>query len=325
MKKLLAILMSAVIALSIAACGAEKDAKSLGGDSSTWGPGDSSKVEIPDPFVDCETLDEAKEKAGFDMIIPDAIDGYDSRKIYAIEKELISVVFVNDKDGQICFRKGVGEADVSGDFTEYAETEQVNMGGTTITLKGSDGKANLAVWAKDGYAYSISSTEEVNKVTMTDLVTTVNDDMAIGGDPSTWGPGNQADVEIPNPFTDCYTLKEAEELAGFSLKAPETAAGSFSRTFRVMVSGDMLEILYFNGKEITASVRKAPGAEDISGDNNEYAQANTVSVDGAEVTMRGNNGMVYLAIWNTGGYTYSVNVTNGISSNGMMALVSEIH
>ena len=216
--------MSAVIALSIAACGAEKDTKSLGGDSSTWGPGDSSKVEIPDPFVDCETLDEAKEKAGFDMIIPDAIDGYDSRKIYAIEKELISVVFVNDKDGQICFRKGVGEADVSGDFTEYAETEQVNMGGTTITLKGSDGKANLAVWAKDGYAYSISSTEEVNKVTMTDLVTTVNDDMAIGGDPSTWGPGNQADVEIPNPFTDCYTLKEAEELAGFSLKAPARSA-----------------------------------------------------------------------------------------------------
>ena len=106
MKKILAFAMATAMALSIAACGAGKP---TGGN-----PANKSNVEIPNPFVDCETMEEAQEKAGFDMALPDTIDGYDSRKISVIEKELISVIFVNDKDGQICFRKGVGEKDEIG-------------------------------------------------------------------------------------------------------------------------------------------------------------------------------------------------------------------
>jgi hypothetical protein len=133
-------------------------------------------------------------------------------------------------------------------------------------------------------------------------------------------------AQIANPFVDCDTLNEAIKITGFDLTVPSTINKATDRLYRVMTLDDkMLEVIYQSGEDEAARIRKAPGAEDISGDNNEYAQANTVSVDGAEVTMRGNNGMVYLAIWNTGGYTYSVNVTNGISSNGMMALVSEIH
>ena len=318
MKKLLAILMSAAIALSIAACGAEKPA---GND-----PAGKSNVEIPNPFVDCETLEEAQEKAGFEMTLPDRIDGYDNRKISAIEKEMISVIFANDKDGQICFRKGVGEKDVSGDFNQYAETKQIDLGGTKITLKGSDGKVNLAVWTKDGYAYSISSTDGLNKVTMTDLAATVNDDLVIGGDPSTWGPGNQPNVEIPNPYTDCDTLADAAREAGFDFTVPEAINGTADRLYRVMtLDGKMLEVIYHSGDDETARIRKAPGAGDISGDFNEYAQTYTVTVGEIEVTMRGNDGMVCLATWTIDGYTYSVSVDSGVSSDDMAALVSEIH
>ena len=319
MKKLLAILMSAAIALSIAACGAGKP---TGGN-----PANKSNVEIPNPFVDCETMEEAQEKAGFDMALPDTIDGYDSRKISVIEKELISVIFVNDKDGQICFRKGVGEKDVSGDFNQYAETEQIDMGGTTITLKGSDGKVNLAVWTKDGYAFSISSTDGLSKVTMTDLVTALKDDVVIiGGDPATWGPGSQPDVEIPNPYTDCDTLADAARKAGFDLTVPNAVNGATDQLYRVMtLDGKMLEVIYQSGEDETARIRKAPGTEDISGDFNEYAQTDKVVIGGAEVTMRGSNDMVCLATWTVDGYTYAVSVANGVSSDGMAALISEIH
>lgn len=316
MKKLLAILMSAAIALSIAACGAEKP---IGGD-----PADKSNVEILSPFADCETLEEAQEKAGFDMTLPETIDGYDSRKISVIEDELISVIFINGEDGQICFRKGIGEQDVSGNFTECAESEQVDMSGTTVTLKGGDGKVNLAVWTKDGYAYSISSTDGLNKVTMTDLFMTMNDDLVIGGNSATWGPGNQSDVEIPNPFTDCDTLADAAREAGFALTAPEEANGAADRRIRVM-DGKMVEVIYYSGEDETARIRKAPGTEDISGDFNEYAQNDTIAVGEVEVTMRGSDDMVCLATWTVDGYTYAVSVANGISSGDMAALVSEIH
>ena len=100
MKKLLAILMSAAIALSIAACGAEKP---IGGD-----PADKSNVEILSPFADCETLEEAQEKAGFDMTLPETIDGYDSRKISVIEDELISVISLTARTDRFASARALG-------------------------------------------------------------------------------------------------------------------------------------------------------------------------------------------------------------------------
>ena len=87
----------------------------------------------------------------------------------------------------------------------------------------------------------------------------------------------------------------------------------------------MLEVIYQSGEDETARIRKAPGTEDISGDFNEYAQTDKVVIGGAEVTMRGSNDMVCLATWTVDGYTYAVSVANGVSSDGMAALISEIH
>lgn len=42
------------------------------------------------------------------------------------------------------------------------------------------------------------------------------------------------------------------------------------------------------------------------------------------VTLKGNDGLVYLAVWTDGGYSYALNVTAGLSQSEMTALVSEI-
>lgn len=87
----------------------------------------------------------------------------------------------------------------------------------------------------------------------------------------------------------------------------------------------MLEVIYQSGEDEAARIRKAPGSEDISGDYNVYQQVSEVSVNGFKVTMSGDGNKVSLAVWTNNGYTYSVSVTNGISSSDMTALVSEIH
>ncbi len=148
----------------------------------------------------------------------------------------------------------------------------------------------------------------------------------LGGDSSTWGPDNQPDVEIPNPYTDCDTLADAVREAGFDLTAPDVVNGAADRLYRVMtLDGKMLEVIYQSGGDEAARIRKAPGTEDVSGDFNEYAQTDTVVIGEAEVTMRGSDDMVCLATWTVDGYTYAVSVNNGISSSDMAALVSEIH
>lgn len=133
-------------------------------------------------------------------------------------------------------------------------------------------------------------------------------------------------AQIANPFVDCDTLNEAIKIAGFDLTVPSAINKVTDRLYRVMTLDDkMLEVIYQSGEDEAARIRKAPGSEDISGDYNVYQQVSEVSVNGFKVTMSGDGNKVSLAVWTNNGYTYSVSVTNGISSSDMTALVSEIH
>ena len=67
-------------------------------------------------------------------------------------------------------------------------------------------------------------------------------------------------------------------------------------------------------------IRKATGDEDISGDYNIYSQVETVN----GVTLKGENGKVSLAVWNSGGYTYAVSVQKAISQSDMLELTAKI-
>lgn len=133
--------------------------------------------------------------------------------------------------------------------------------------------------------------------------------------------------QIPNPWTDCASEEEAAQLAGFDLTAPDAISGAGEKSYRVMTAEDaetISEIDYASGEDRAAHVRKAAGAEDISGDYNVYEEEQTVEAGSVSVTLKGNDGLVYLAVWTDGGYSYALNVTAGLSQSEMTALVSEI-
>ena len=126
-------------------------------------------------------------------------------------------------------------------------------------------------------------------------------------------PLNQdGDVQMPNPFAEYETLAEAAKAAGFEAAVPDAANGSDGRVFRA-IENSLLEVIYRKGEDETARIRKAAGTEDISGDYNVYAQVDTVTVDGAQVTLKGDADKVSLATWTAEGYTYSVSAEGGIS------------
>lgn len=130
-------------------------------------------------------------------------------------------------------------------------------------------------------------------------------------------------VQLPSPLQEYETMAEAAKAVGFELTAPETISGSDHRDY-LTISDETLQVIYRKGEDETARIRKAAGAEDISGDYNNYAQVNTASVDGVQVTLKGNGNKVSLAIWRLDGYTYAVSVEGGISSADMTELVSAI-
>lgn len=132
-------------------------------------------------------------------------------------------------------------------------------------------------------------------------------------------PSAADDVQIPNPFTDHTALEDAAKAVGFELSVPEKVSGSSRQCIQTMDSG-MIQVFY-GDEDHEILIRKAPGGKDISGDYNVYTQVKTADVNGTAVTMKGEDGLVHLAIWIGGGYTYSVSARAGMSEADMTALV----
>lgn len=128
--------------------------------------------------------------------------------------------------------------------------------------------------------------------------------------------------QIPNPFTGHATLEDAAKAVGFDLVVPEKVNGSPRQGIQTMDS-EMIQVCY-GDEDHEVLIRKAPGSEDISGDFNSYAQVKTADINGAAVTMKGEDGLVYLAMWTSGGYTYSISARAGMSEADMVALVQSV-
>lgn len=172
-KKVTLMILCAATMLSMAACG-EKQDQTIGVDTAgqtvvenddkipTDGAAATTtedivigdNTQIPNPFTDCDTLADAAALAGFDIIVPDSVDGYEERAITAIESEMIQVLYIHGDD-QVCIRKAPGEEECSGDYNAYSEEKTVTVGDKEVTLRGNNGKVMVAVWTEDGYSYSI--------------------------------------------------------------------------------------------------------------------------------------------------------------------------
>ena len=152
MKKTICVLLCILALLSLSACGNKVETE----------PEEGGNMQIPNPFVDCASLDEAAGLAGFDIAVPGKFDGYPNVVYQAIKDELIQVLYFDgdpeaETSSMVMVRKGTGEGDISGDYNEYPEDETVKMHGVDVTLKGENGLVFCATWTWNGYAFAINA------------------------------------------------------------------------------------------------------------------------------------------------------------------------
>lgn len=131
-------------------------------------------------------------------------------------------------------------------------------------------------------------------------------------------------VQIPNPFAEFETLKEAVEDTGVDLEIPDSFNGSAKYVYRVM-NHEMVEVICFdeNDNEV-ARIRKAKGSDDISGDFNEYPD---VTMDNSlrNITFKGRDGKYVLAVWQEKDHTFAVSVAEGKTLDEMQELLKLIN
>ncbi len=129
---------------------------------------------MPNPFADCETLEEACEIAGVDLVIPDDF-GFGFTRIYrAMEGRMIEVIFMDGDTEVYRIRKGLtskfGE-DISGDYNEYSVSTNIDSANYAATLSGNtEDMISLAVWNDDTYSYSVTFEEPVPMVSAIGII-----------------------------------------------------------------------------------------------------------------------------------------------------------
>ena len=123
----------------LTACGSDS---SIGADPSSTQSTSDNSAQIPNPWEDCSSLEEAQQLAGFSIQVPDSIDGYPNRSIQVMDTSMIQVLYENDNEQQILIRKGIGSDDISGDYNSYSESSQITVSDSSVTLKGNNGGRN---------------------------------------------------------------------------------------------------------------------------------------------------------------------------------------
>ena len=132
------------------------------------------------------------------------------------------------------------------------------------------------------------------------------------GDEVTWGNG----------IEEAASLAELEEKVGFSVAEPSLPFAVDTVEYS-SYWGEMAQIDYI-GTENSASFRKSAGDEDNSGDYSEYDRVETLSLDGVELTLKGDADGYRLAIWCNQGYAYSIRFENSLDWENAAAVLTEI-
>lgn len=136
----------------------------------------------------------------------------------------------------------------------------------------------------------------------------------------------QESTQIANPWIEAKDQTDAQEQAGFSIQLPSSLPAEYGApSFRV-IPEEILEADYAGSGDATITVRKAAGSDDPSGDYNQYSDSKQVTVGTMEVTMKGNDGAVSLAVWQDGTNSYSIGIYDaaGITVEEMTQMVSEM-
>ncbi len=132
--------------------------------------------------------------------------------------------------------------------------------------------------------------------------------------------------QIPNPWKEYTSVKDAENAVGFSVKLPKKISG-YTKDMIQAIDGSFLQVFYKNGnKEILIRKALVSQGKDISGDYNVYDVTKKVTVKGkkGKVTIKGTEKKKNLAVWSDGTYSYSLYTSAGMSQKALIRLVKQV-
>lgn len=139
----------------------------------TKADGDDS-VQIPNPFTEHKTVDDAKKVLSFAAKVPSNIpSGYKVDYISTMSNDFLQIEYKNG-DNEILYRMAKGSDDISGDYNKYKNVENKKVGDYSFIIRGNEsGKAANLLWTDGKYTYSLYANLEVGTDVLMSIADTV--------------------------------------------------------------------------------------------------------------------------------------------------------
>lgn len=124
-------------------------------------------------IVEYHSKDELSSYIGFEVKAIQSIP-FDVEQIYyhSYEKELAEVIYVGSHN-TLTFRMAKGDQDISGDYNIYKEIKPCLVGYHEITLKGNEGRYNLAIWKDEYFSYSLQIESGLSEANLIDIIQSI--------------------------------------------------------------------------------------------------------------------------------------------------------
>lgn len=192
MKKLISFTVLTSIAIAITSCNTSTKDKHASINNTVISETESDKIiKSPTSIIEYKTLEEAINACGFKFSTPDTIVGYENKQYSVINDKTIQITYYNakklesisEKDLEnitfdsfnanqhiLSIRKAYGTEDISGDYTNYSETNKIYINTLEVTTRGDNGKINVAIWTNNEYTFAVTTNNPINTDLLSDII-----------------------------------------------------------------------------------------------------------------------------------------------------------
>lgn len=132
-------------------------------------------------------------------------------------------------------------------------------------------------------------------------------------------PDTAPPVQVLPPFRQVDSLDALSEAVGFPVTEPSALPFDLVNTTYTAYDEGTAEITYTGPDDQTATYRQSLGTADNSGDDTLYEDTQVIPENNA--TLKGQDQSYTLALWTDGTYTYSLNLSTGLSADAWQALL----
>ena len=121
---------------------------------------------------------------------------------------------------------------------------------------------------------------------------------------------------IPNPFTECKTIEEAQRISGIKFAVPEYSEST------ILAYKGMIEIQIAKDEIHTIAIRKSAAEGDNTGLFGDY-QLKKINIGDCEVTLKTENGKIYAAYFTAEDGTISISCNTPLKLSEVKAMLQQ--